>query len=198
MSRALSLAAATFLECWGRTIHGLSSKSQPVCHDGHTSVVEESHGSLMKASSSSVDTLIGEGFNFFRIPFLMERLIPNSMSSGTFATEYLSDLTALVTHITDNGAYAAIDPHNYGRYYGDIITSTSDFQAFWTSVAGQFSSNSKVIFDCNNEFHDEPSTTLVEELNQACVDGVRAAGATSQYIFLEGTQWTGAWSWYVP
>ncbi|KAF9048640.1 glycoside hydrolase superfamily [Panaeolus papilionaceus] len=32
------------------------------------------------------------------------------------------------------------------------------------------------------------------ELNQAAVDGIRASGAT-QLIFVEGTAWSGAWSW---
>lgn len=52
-----------------------------------------------------------------------------------------------------------------------------------------------MIFDCNNEFHDEPSNDLVASLNQACIDGVRSAGATTQYIFVEGTSYTGAWTW---
>ena len=30
---------------------------------------------------------------------------------------------------------------------------------------------------------------------QAGVNGVRAAGATSQLILVEGTSWTGAWTW---
>jgi endoglucanase len=75
-----------------------------------------------------------------------------------------------------------------------VFTSTSDFKIFWTNVAKQFSGNSKVIFDCNNEFHDE-AATQVASLNQACIDGVRSAGATSQYIFVEGTSYSGAWTW---
>lgn len=31
--------------------------------------------------------------------------------------------------------------------YGNVITSTSDFAAFWTTVAKEFASNEKVIFD---------------------------------------------------
>lgn len=31
--------------------------------------------------------------------------------------------------------------------YGNIITSTSDFAAFWTTVASEFSDNDLVIFD---------------------------------------------------
>jgi len=37
--------------------------------------------------------------------------------------------------------------------------------------------------------------TLVFNLNQACINGIRAAGATSQLILVEGNSWTGAWSW---
>jgi endoglucanase len=37
--------------------------------------------------------------------------------------------------------------------------------------------------------------TLVFDLNQAAINGIRGAGATSQYIFAEGNSWTGAWVW---
>jgi endoglucanase len=36
---------------------------------------------------------------------------------------------------------------------------------------------------------------LVLKLNQAAIDGIREAGATGQYIFVEGNSWTGAWTW---
>ncbi|KAJ3580006.1 hypothetical protein NPX13_g555 [Xylaria arbuscula] len=44
------------------------------------------------------------------------------------------------------------------------------------------------------KFHDEDNT-LVANLNQAAITAIRAAGATSQYIFVEGNSWTGAWHW---
>ena len=37
--------------------------------------------------------------------------------------------------------------------------------------------------------------TLVLNLNQAAVNAIRAAGATNQYIFIEGNSWSGAWTW---
>jgi endoglucanase len=46
----------------------------------------------------------------------------------------------------------------------------------------------------DNEYHDIDQT-LVLNLNQAAINGIRAAGATSQYIFVEGNAWSGAWSW---
>lgn len=136
--------------------------------------------------TATIDTLIGKGMNIFRIPFLMERLAQGTVTAA-LDTTYLGDLSSLVSHITAAGAYAVLDPHNFGRYAGSVITSTSDFQTFWTNVATEFKSDDKVIFDCNNEFHDMPSNQLVADLNQACIDGVRAAGATTQYVFVEGT-----------
>ncbi|KAK0113224.1 hypothetical protein ONS95_014919 [Cadophora gregata] len=144
--------------------------------------------------TSTIDTLTGKGMNIFRIPFLMERLAQGTMTA-TLDKTYLGDLSSLVSHITAAGAYAVLDPHNFGRYGGSVITSTSDFKSFWSNVATEFKSDDKVIFDCNNEFHDMPSNQLVADLNQACIDGVRAAGATTQYVFVEGTSYTGAWTW---
>jgi endoglucanase len=39
--------------------------------------------------------------------------------------------------------------------------------------------------------------SLVYDLNQAGINGIRAVGATSQYIFAEGNSWTGASTWNV-
>ena len=64
----------------------------------------------------------------------------------------------------------------------------------WQKLATEFRSNDHVIFDLQNEPHDIPAQTVFN-LMQAGVNGVRAAGATSQLILVEGTSWTGAWTW---
>jgi endoglucanase len=46
----------------------------------------------------------------------------------------------------------------------------------------------------DNEYHDMDQT-LVLGLNQAAINGIRAAGATTQYIFVEGNHYSGAWTW---
>lgn len=103
---------------------------------------------------------------------------------------------SIVNYITNTkGAYAIVDPHNYGRYYGNIITDTAGFTAFWKTLATVFASNPKVMFDCNNEPHDMGANSVVTNLMQACINGVRSAGATSQYILVEGTSYSGAWTW---
>lgn len=141
----------------------------------------------------SISTFVNKGYNSFRVNFLMERLVPNQMT-GPLDAAYLNNLTQTVDGITKLGAYAIIVPHNYGRYNGAVFTSTADFATFWKTVAREFKDNEKVIFDTNNEFHDE-SSTLVAELNQAAINAIRSVGATSQYITVEGNAWTGAWTW---
>lgn len=57
----------------------------------------------------------------------MERIIPTSMT-GTMNATYEDGLTSIVSYITNTkGAYAIIDPHNFGRYYGIIITDDAGF-----------------------------------------------------------------------
>jgi endoglucanase len=118
------------------------------------------------------------------------------LTPGIFSA-YLAGLKGVVSHITAAKNYAVVDAHNYGRYpwdnnNGPVINSTSDFKAFWKNVATEFASDSNVIFDCNNEYNGldkdhNKELEILTSLNQACIDGIRAAGATSQYIFIEGT-----------
>ena len=142
---------------------------------------------------STIDTFMSQGMNTFRINTLMERMVPNQMT-GSFDQGYMKNLTETVNYITNKGAYAMIVPHNYGRYYGNVFTDANAFKTFWKNTAAVYKSNSKVIFDTNNEFHDEAGSN-VAAMNQAAIDGIRAAGATSQYIMVEGNAWTGAWTW---
>jgi len=51
-----------------------------------------------------------------------------------------------------------------------------------------------VLFDTNNEYHDYPGK-FVADLNQAAINGIRAAGATTQYITVEGNAYTEAQYW---
>lgn len=131
--------------------------------------------------------------NTFRVNTKMERLVPDDIS-GPINETYFEGLQTTVDYITGKGYYAVIDPHNYGRYYGEIITDLEGFGEWWTKIATRFVDNELVVFDTNNEYHDMENS-LVRDLNQAAIDAIRAAGATSQWIFVEGNAWSGAWSW---
>lgn len=43
---------------------------------------------------SAISTLIDKGMNFFRVQFMMERLLPDSMT-GSYDEEYLANLTTV-------------------------------------------------------------------------------------------------------
>ncbi|KAF2642292.1 endoglucanase-like protein precursor [Massarina eburnea CBS 473.64] len=141
----------------------------------------------------TIDQFIDQGVNLFRLNFLMERLTPDKLTAS-FDKLYLGNLTEQVNHITDKGAYAVLNPHNYGRFYSEVITDTDGFKTWWKNVATEYKENELVVFDTNNEYHDMDQT-LVFNLNQAAIDGVREAGATTQYITAEGNSYTGAWTW---
>ncbi|GJC96019.1 endoglucanase 3 [Colletotrichum higginsianum] len=142
--------------------------------------------------TTKITTLMNDGYTTFRVQFLMERLSPDSLT-GKFNAEYLAGLTKVVEHITSAGGNAVLDPHNYGRYGGSIITDTAAFKTFFTNLATQFKSNDKVVFDTNNEYNSMDQD-LVLRLNQAAVDGIRATGS-EHWIWAEGNSWTGAHSW---
>lgn len=54
---------------------------------------------------------MGQGFNTFRIPFLMERVSPPSTGglTGPFNSTYLDGLKQTVSYITGKGGFAIID-----------------------------------------------------------------------------------------
>ncbi|KAF8917476.1 glycoside hydrolase superfamily [Mucidula mucida] len=129
------------------------------------------------------------GFNFFRVPFLMERLVsPATGITGELDEDYFGLLNDTVNYITSKGASVAIEPHNFMIYDGSTLSSASEYVALWTNLANEYVSNPNVIFDLMNEPHDIAATT-VAEMMQAGIDGVRSTGAT-QLILVEGTSWT--------
>lgn len=114
--------------------------------------------------------------------------------TGPFWTEYLANYSATINDITSAGAWAIVDPHNYGRFDGAIITDYEEFGTWWGNLALQFVDNDRVLFDTNNEYNTEDQT-LVFNMNQAAITSIRGVGATSQYILAEGNAWSGAWDW---
>ncbi|KAK4548300.1 hypothetical protein LTR36_010170 [Oleoguttula mirabilis] len=144
---------------------------------------------------STIDVFVSQrAMNSFRINILMERLVPGSLTNSAMDPDYLGNLTETVEYITGKGAYAIITPMNGGRYYGSVINSTSDFEGFWRTVAGVFKDNQLVMFNANSGYHNI-STQQVVDLNQAAINGIRAAGATSQYITVEGNDHSLAGLW---
>ncbi|KAG8919826.1 hypothetical protein FRC00_010852 [Tulasnella sp. 408] len=160
---------------------------------------------------------LGKGFNTFRIAFLMERLSPPANGlTGSFDSTYLQGLKTIASYVTSKGGYAVLDPHNFMRYNNGVISDQNAWTTWWKNLANQFKNDPKIIFgafysssadvvryrcliitqlyiDLQNEPHDIDATT-VASMMQAAVNAIRSVGAT-QLILVEGTSWTGAWTW---
>ena len=116
--------------------------------------------------------------NPFRVAFLLERMCPVSYGLGKkFNETYFGYYNDAITAITNKGAYAILDPHNYMRYNdpsqqpatGSVIGNTTDpaaattaqFQAFWQELAGRYKSNEHVIFGIMNEVSQDTEYAML-------------------------------------
>jgi endoglucanase len=157
-------------------------------------------------TAAEVDYYISKGVNSFRLPFRWERLQP-TQNGPLDATEF-ARLDSFVSYATSKGAYVAIEPHNFARYYpdpADFQSSTqglvgtaavpnSAFANLWSRLASDYKSNSHVIFNLMNEPNTIPTEQWVGSSNSA-IAAIRSAGANN-LVLVPGNAWTGAWTWF--
>ena len=145
-------------------------------------------------TAAEVDYFVGKGMTSFRIPVLWERL-QHAAKTDLDPTE-LGRLDAIVDYATSRGASVILDPHNYARYYGQVIGSgvgDDVFADFWSRLATHYASASLVVFGLMNEPHDLPTEQWAGAAN-AAIQAIRATGA-SNLVLVPGNEWTGASSW---
>ena len=146
-------------------------------------------------NSGEVDYFMSRGMNTMRLPFRWERL-QRSKNAPLDNTE-LSRMNNFIDYTTGQGGHVILDPHNYARYYGDLVggsqVSNADFANFWTRVADEYKDNPRVVFGLMNE----PNTMATEQwlgaANEA-IAAIRATGAQN-LIMVPGNAWSGAHSW---
>ena len=143
-----------------------------------------------------VDYFTELGMNVFRLPFRWERLQHTTFAD--FDAVELGRLDAFVGYANASGAKVILDPHNYARYYGDVIGSAQlpveAFRDFWSRLATHYAANDGVIFGLMNEPNTMPTELWLSNANEA-IDAIRTTGATN-LIRVPGNAWTGAHSWY--
>ncbi len=137
----------------------------------------------------------GKGMNVVRLPFRWERLQPVPMAP--FDDAELARLSAVVDDATAQGVYVLLDPHNYARYFGDVVGSPAlpveAFTDFWSRLAGIFGNDPHVLFGLMNEPHDMATEVWLSDAN-AALAAIRAAGA-SNLVLVPGNGYTGAHAW---
>jgi len=132
--------------------------------------------------------------NTFRLPIGWQHLVNNQLGGSLDATVF-SAYDKLVQACLATGALCIIDLHNYARWNGAIVgqggPTNDQFADVWSRLATKYKAVKNIGFGLMNEPHDLTMSTWATSV-QAAVTAIRKAGATSQYIFLPGTDYTSA------
>jgi endoglucanase len=154
------------------------------------------HGSdYIYPNSKDIDYFLNKGFNTIRLPFKWERL--QRKLNGPFEPEEFLRIDLVVSHAAAKKAYVLLDPHNYARYYGNVIGSSavpiSAFASFWRELASRYKNNPYVIFGLMNEPYNMAAADWRRAV-EAAISAIRGTGAKN-LILVPGVRWTGAHSW---
>jgi endoglucanase len=204
------------------------SGSQYACDQG-TGIFDPASASAEGANTqASITAMLTWNINAVRIPLNEDCWLSHNLTTKSTpfsGTTYQNAIQAYVTLLLQNGIYPILDLH-----FTDIAggASSMDVQqpmpdangtAFWTSVAGVFKSQDKVIFDLFNEpFPDSnmdatsawqcwenggstcPGVSYPVVGMQAMLTAVRNAGATN-FVVLGGLEYSNdlsQWLTYEP
>ncbi|MGV8938583.1 MAG: glycoside hydrolase family 5 protein [Allorhizobium sp.] len=137
-----------------------------------------------------------QGFNTVRLPFLWERIQPKILQA--FDPQEFALLTQTVRRMRVLGLKVVLDPHNYGRFNGQVIGSADvpvkSFEDLWERLAGEFGQDPDIIFGLMNEPYDMPASDWLNAAN-AAISAIRRV-SSQNLILVPGTAWTGAHSWF--
>ncbi len=139
----------------------------------------------------------GKGLKLFRIPFLWERM--QESLGGSLNSTYLSQLDGVVSAAATAGVSVFLDCHNYGRYNGNVITSSNgptqaQYNNLWTQLATHYAGNTTVWgYDIMNEPHDLGGVNWMT-IAQAAITAIRTVDATHTLI-IEGDNWSHGNTW---
>lgn len=150
-------------------------------------------------TNQEIDYFAASGMKICRLPFLWERCVGGSDPDGALFEPYMKVIDAVVARANSKGMKVILDSHQFGRFYGagKIIgesgPTATQFANYWVKLYQRYKNNTEVIFDLNNEPHDQNVDTLVS-VYQIVVTALRNAGS-KHMILLSGTNYDGAWGW---
>ncbi|KAJ3183450.1 hypothetical protein HDU87_006769 [Geranomyces variabilis] len=141
-------------------------------------------------TTASLEFFLNNGANLIRLPFSWERVQPHLMRP--ISRSEIAHIDAIVQLVTSKGKTVLLDPHNYDRYDGSVVTP-EQLADFWTRMAHRFRNNPRVAFGLMNEPNSQPTEDVARTM-QSAINAIRATGAKN-LISVPGNAWTGAHSW---
>jgi endoglucanase len=146
-------------------------------------------------TAAELDYYQSKGLTLIRLPFRWER-VQRNLYAPLDRTE-LGRIDQVVVAARARGMQVILDPHNYARYYGNLIGSSAvpnaAFADFWHRLAAHYRDEPTI---WAYALMNEPYNTggMWSAAAQAGVDGIRAVDM-GHSILVPGDQWSGAWSW---
>lgn len=133
-----------------------------------------------------------KGLDLIRIPFKWERLQPTLYGAVDF-----TDLDEIVALADARGMKVVLDMHNYARYNGNLIGTTSvpnaAFADVWRKLADHYKNESAIYgYGIMNEPHGTGG--LWPAAAQAAADGIRDVDSNT-WIIVGGENYSSASSW---
>lgn len=140
---------------------------------------------------------VARGVQLVRLPFTWERM--QSTLGGPLVPEELARMKTFLADAASQGVSVIIDLHNYGRYGGNTIGSSSvsyqQFADFWAKLAAELKDAPALVgYDIMNEPHDMNGAHHWPAAAQAAVNAIRGVDMQNT-IYIEGDNWSGAASW---
>lgn len=130
-----------------------------------------------------VNYATSKGANVLIDPHNFERYYPLSSNFQSSNQGLIGGSTAdtQLSYNTLNGTTTAT---------ANVVVTNAMFADFWGKMAAHYKNNTHVVFDLMNEPNAVSATQVVTSDN-AAIAAIRANGATSQLILVEGTSFTG-------
>ena len=136
-----------------------------------------------------VDLMAARHVNHVRVGFRMERIQPQLL--GPIDEVEWTRFFDPVAYAVSKGMTVAVEPHNFGRYNGALLTEVQ-MGDFWGRIVQRFLASERIWPDLMNEPHDMAGTW--PKLAQAAIREIRRLGFKGR-ILVPGDGWDGAGSW---
>ena len=139
---------------------------------------------------ADVDLFATRRVTHLRLPFRHERL-QRQLKTDLDAVEW-GRINDVLTYALSKGMTVALEPHNFARYGGVVLTET-EMGDLWGRIARRLPADGRVWPNLTNEPRDMPTETWLA-LAKAAVKEIRRVGFTGR-IVVPGNGWTGAAHW---
>lgn len=172
------------------------------CDNEHTGLETETLWGNPKITSDLVDALVEKGFKTIRLPVTW---YPHVDENNIIDSAWLARVAEVVKYTYGKGVFVILNSHHDNDFYDiaginngttTLEVSCAKMTALWTQIAKYFKDyGERLLFEVMNEPRDTSSDKqwlggvqsdypIINALNKAAVDAIRATGGNNQKRFL--------------